>query len=77
MTAQHTYIDSGITAIALYVGFRMPELAIGLPQYIMMGLQAMALTIGIITGILTIMNMVGYIPKWLKRLKKHFNHISK
>lgn len=76
MSTSHTYIDSGATAISLYIGFRMPILAAGLPHYTMMALQGAALCIGIITGILTTMNMLGYVPMWLKKIKRYFKKIS-
>jgi TM2 domain-containing membrane protein YozV len=68
MSAHHTYIDSGVTAIALYVGFTATIFPV---------LQMIALCVGIITGILTIMNMVGYVPRWFKRIKLYFKKISK
>lgn len=77
MSVTHSYIDAGATAIVLYVGFRMPMLAVGLPHYFMMGLQCTALVVGITTGILTCMNMIGYTPRWLKRVKTFFKRISK
>ncbi len=77
MHTAHSYIDSGITAIFLYLGFRLPMLAATWPTHIMWGVQLAALLIGITTGILTIMNFLGYTPKWLKRIKIYFKNISK
>jgi len=67
MSAHHTYIDSGVTAIALYVGFTASLFPL---------LQMIALCIGIVTGTLTCMNMIGYTPKWLKSVKRFFKKIS-
>lgn len=67
MSASHSYIDSGVTAIALYVGFFAS---------VFPALQLIALCVGTLTGILTIMNMLGYTPKWLKTIKRYLKRIS-
>lgn len=80
----HTAIDfvfdlfgGAITFISLYYGEQAPLIHVHLPPIAMELLQSTAWGVSISVGTLTMLNIIGYEPMWLRKTKSYFKNKSK
>lgn len=68
----------GIATVGSFVyGTNAPLIHIQFPPVVLHSLQAGAFCVSMSVGMLTLMNMLGYEPRWLKSVKSYFKNKSK